>query len=108
MILGGNRTDQNLTELRMDTPPKNRPEPTVPSPKRKPRYALFIATACALGYIPIAPGTFGSLAGLALALSVYQILAALSLNDFQIIFIRGTQLDPLVIFHSLIAFAVAV
>jgi phosphatidylglycerophosphatase A len=89
-------------------PPAGGRDPSAKSPARKPRFALFLATACGLGYIPTAPGTFGSLAGLALALSVYQILAALSLNDFQIIFIRGTQLDPLVIFHSLIAFAVAV
>jgi phosphatidylglycerophosphatase A len=32
----------------------------------KPRFALFIATACGLGYIPIAPGTFGSIAGILL------------------------------------------
>jgi phosphatidylglycerophosphatase A len=32
--------------------------------QRKPRLALFIATACGLGYIPIAPGTWGSLAGI--------------------------------------------
>jgi len=32
----------------------------------KPRFALAMATACGLGYIPIAPGTFGSLAGLVL------------------------------------------
>jgi phosphatidylglycerophosphatase A len=31
--------------------------------ERKPRLALFIATACGLGYIPVAPGTWGSLAG---------------------------------------------
>jgi len=30
---------------------------------RKPRFALFAATACGLGYLPIAPGTWGSLAG---------------------------------------------
>ncbi len=30
---------------------------------RKPRFALFIATACGLGYLPKAPGTLGSLAG---------------------------------------------
>jgi phosphatidylglycerophosphatase A len=36
--------------------------------QRKPRLALFIATACGLGYIPVAPGTWGSLAGLAIAL----------------------------------------
>ena len=34
--------------------------------QRKPRFALFIATAFGLGYIPVAPGTFGSLAGLIL------------------------------------------
>src|SRR5271154_6139488 len=34
---------------------------------RKPRFALFVATAGGLGYIPIAPGTFGSLGGLLLA-----------------------------------------
>src|SRR5579863_2772707 len=30
---------------------------------RKPRVSLFIATACGLGYLPKAPGTWGSLAG---------------------------------------------
>src|SRR5215472_4539648 len=34
--------------------------------QRKPRLALFIATVCGLGYIPVAPGTWGSLAGLVL------------------------------------------
>ena len=32
--------------------------------QRKSRLALFIATACGLGYIPVAPGTWGSLGGL--------------------------------------------
>jgi len=31
--------------------------------QRKPRLALFIATACGLGYIPVSPGTWGSLVG---------------------------------------------
>src|SRR5271155_3376691 len=35
---------------------------------RKPRFALFVATAAGLGYLPKAPGTWGSLAGLLLAL----------------------------------------
>ncbi|MGA9940076.1 MAG: phosphatidylglycerophosphatase A [Candidatus Acidiferrales bacterium] len=35
--------------------------------QHKPRFALFIATACGLGYLPKAPGTFGSLAGIVLA-----------------------------------------
>jgi phosphatidylglycerophosphatase A len=39
-----------------------------PSSKRKPRISLAIATALGLGYIPKAPGTFGSLAGVALTI----------------------------------------
>jgi phosphatidylglycerophosphatase A len=39
--------------------------------QRKPRLALFLATAAGLGYIPVAPGTFGSLAGLILAALPY-------------------------------------
>lgn len=34
------------------------------APPRKPRFALFVATAAGLGYLPLAPGTFGSLGGL--------------------------------------------
>jgi phosphatidylglycerophosphatase A len=46
------------------------PPPAAPSApiQRKPRFALFIATVCGLGYIPIAPGTFGSIAGLVLTM----------------------------------------
>jgi len=40
------------------------PATTANSPQRKPRVALAIATACGLGYIPKAPGTFGSLAAI--------------------------------------------
>jgi phosphatidylglycerophosphatase A len=43
---------------------------TAASPaRRKPRISLAIATALGLGYIPKAPGTFGSLAGVALAVA---------------------------------------
>jgi phosphatidylglycerophosphatase A len=34
--------------------------------QRKPRAALAIATSCGLGYLPTAPGTFGSLVGVVL------------------------------------------
>jgi phosphatidylglycerophosphatase A len=37
--------------------------------ERKPRFAIFIATAGGLGYFPRAPGTLGSLAGIALAVA---------------------------------------
>jgi phosphatidylglycerophosphatase A len=81
---------------------------TTTSPARKPYFSLFIATASGLGYIPVAPGTFGSLAGVVLALSVYQVLAALGLDVFQIITISGTQFDFLLIIQCMIAVVVAV
>jgi phosphatidylglycerophosphatase A len=37
------------------------------APQKKPRIALFVATAGGLGYLPKAPGTWGSLLGVALA-----------------------------------------
>jgi len=40
----------------------------------KPRLALFVATACGLGYLPKAPGTWGSLAGLVLAASSFWLV----------------------------------
>src|ERR1700692_1354686 len=92
----------------METPPKNRLEPTAASPRRKPYVSLFIATACGLGYIPVAPGTFGSLAGVALALSVYQVLTALGLDIFQIIIVSGTKLDFLLIIQCVIAVILAI
>ena len=48
-------------------------ESEVSSPlKRKPRFALFIATAAGLGYLPKAPGTWGSLAGLLLTFVLFR------------------------------------
>ena len=52
----------------MSEPTPNLPTATTNSGKRKPRISLAIATACGLGYLPKAPGTFGSLGGVALTL----------------------------------------
>lgn len=60
-----------------DPPPSAKPEASLDSPavaspgssaqsslpRRKPHLSLFIATAGGLGYLPKAPGTWGSLAG---------------------------------------------
>jgi phosphatidylglycerophosphatase A len=46
--------------------------------RRKPRLAIFVATAAGLGYFPKAPGTFGSLAGLAVASAPLWVSLALS------------------------------
>ena len=48
------------------TDPGPAPAPAPAPPGRKPRLAVLIATALGLGYLPKAPGTLGSLAGVAL------------------------------------------
>jgi phosphatidylglycerophosphatase A len=71
--------------------------------QRKPRLALFIATACGLGYIPVAPGTWGSLAGAAIwVLSVFYFPLALGGTLFTWI-----PSFPLTILFYALAIAVA-
>jgi phosphatidylglycerophosphatase A len=52
----------------MSDPTPNPPTTTTSSGKSKPRVSLAIATAFGLGYLPKAPGTFGSLGGVALTM----------------------------------------
>jgi phosphatidylglycerophosphatase A len=54
----------------MSNPTPNLPTTTTNSGKRKPRISLAIATAFGLGYLPKAPGTWGSLGGVAIALGM--------------------------------------
>jgi phosphatidylglycerophosphatase A len=49
--------------------------------QRKPRLALFIATASGLGYIPVAPGTWGSAAGLVLSIVPFWAFAVVSIGS---------------------------
>ncbi len=42
-------------------------------PRKKPKLALLIATALGVGYIPKAPGTFGSLVGIVLAILTHPV-----------------------------------
>jgi len=42
-------------------------------PRKKPKIALAIATALGVGYIPKAPGTFGSLVGIVVAVFTHPV-----------------------------------
>jgi phosphatidylglycerophosphatase A len=50
---------------------------------RKPRFALFVATACGLGYLPKAPGTWGSVGGLAAVTAVAMYAATIPFGGFR-------------------------
>jgi len=57
------------------------------SAKKKPRLALAIATVLGVGYIPKAPGTFGSLVGLPVAILTHPISLATVLG---VLFFKGS------------------
>jgi phosphatidylglycerophosphatase A len=59
----------------MSEPSPNTPIPTTNSVARKPRVSLAIATAFGLGYLPKAPGTWGSLGGVGISLGMTWILS---------------------------------
>jgi phosphatidylglycerophosphatase A len=78
-------------------------------PQKKPRLALFIATAGGLGYFPKAPGTFGSLVGSVVAIFPWWLLVAAGLvaqNERLLVVAKGNTYDPLIGSQILIAFAV--
>jgi phosphatidylglycerophosphatase A len=85
--------------------PADPPAASSAAPPRKPRFALFVATAAGLGYIPFAPGTFGSLASLVLVMTPWWLLVAathiLGGVDFS-------GFDPILVVQCLLALAVAV
>jgi phosphatidylglycerophosphatase A len=79
---------------------------------RKPRFALFVATAAGLGYLPKAPGTWGSLGGLLIATAPWWILFALGMvsRDSTLVslsFFGGGEFDPFLGLQIWIALIVA-
>jgi phosphatidylglycerophosphatase A len=62
----------------------------------KPKFALFVATAAGLGYLPKAPGTFGSLGGLALAIAPTWLAFAVG---FAVLKSRGDVADGIFGLH---------
>jgi len=82
------------------------------SDRGKPRVSLAIATAFGLGYLPSAPGTFGSLAGMVLAMLPFwsQMLVASAGSDIHF-YSYGRQstvyIDPLIPIQILLAILVA-
>ena len=65
----------------MSDPSTNLPTTTTSSRNRKPRVSFGIATAFGLGYLPKAPGTFGSLAGVALTVFYWSLMVPYGATD---------------------------
>jgi len=69
---------------------------------RKPRFAIFVATACGLGYIPIAPGTWGSLAGLVLVVFPFFVTLVITWTTGGFFIINNRGLDPILAVHLIV------
>jgi len=81
------------------------------SDRGKPRVSLAIATAFGLGYLPSAPGTFGSLAGIALAMFPFwfMLLGAWALGGIGVanVSLGALTLDPFIFIQCLLTVGVA-
>jgi phosphatidylglycerophosphatase A len=91
----------------MSYPSPNLPTTTANSAKRKPRVSLAIATAFGLGYLPKAPGTFGSLGGLLLATFPYWYSRLAALLHSETLAYVAFPVDVFVYLQCLLALGVA-
>jgi phosphatidylglycerophosphatase A len=84
---------------------------TPASPRKKPRLALAIATVLGVGYAPKAPGTFGSIAGVVVAIvthpiSLFVLLSGFAGWGFEAPMVNGHSVPFLLLVPSLIAIVV--
>ncbi len=87
-----------------------KPNPdAAPAAPRKPRLAVALATVFGTGYVPKAPGTLGSVVGVALVLATYSPWAALALLDagFDVSTPFGHPVPAVVMFSVALFFGVA-
>jgi phosphatidylglycerophosphatase A len=103
----------------MSEPSTNPPTPTTSSSARpprsdraKPRVSLAIATAFGLGYLPKAPGTWGSLGGIVLAIFPLWINMVAAIAHAPIVFYSSggkyaADIDAVILFQILIVIFVA-
>ena len=91
--------------------------PALGAPRKKPRFALALATALGVGYIRKAPGTFGSLVGIAVAIlthpiSLFVILSLLLTRSkflglgFDLPTLNGHPAPALILVPSIVSFAI--
>ena len=94
--------------------PSNETAPAPGASRKRPRLALALATALGVGYAPKAPGTFGSLVGIVVAIlthpvSLITIVGVLFFHGFvgfEVPMLRGHNLPVLLLIPTLAALLV--
>jgi phosphatidylglycerophosphatase A len=80
---------------------------SAPANSGKPFFSICLATSFGLGYIPVAPGAFGSIAGVILALVPFRVLNAIGVAGIQSFAVGATAIDPLLVAQIALAVFVA-
>jgi phosphatidylglycerophosphatase A len=82
--------------------PDTEPANSAAAPRKKPRISFLLATCFGLGYLPKAPGTWGSLAGVAIACAFLKIWPAQAGVPFDLVVVVQ-QLDAILFVLLLVA-----
>jgi phosphatidylglycerophosphatase A len=95
-------------------PPPSTPASASAKPACRPSFSIFIATACGLGYLPKAPGTWGSLGGVFLtaspcvALYIALYIAARTIGGVVVgLSAHSWSIDPVFAFEIIVGILVA-
>ena len=95
----------------MNAPAESVSAPPSTKAPRSPRFSIFIATACGLGYLPKAPGTWGALGGLVVTSIPFLFCAHLSIMmqsaGIATIYIDNRNIDPYLSIQILVGLFVA-
>jgi phosphatidylglycerophosphatase A len=81
-------------------------------PVGKPVVSIFLATACGLGYLPKAPGTWGALGGLVVTLIPFALSATASIHmgaaGMMALYISNHRVDPYLAMQIVAGVSIAV
>jgi phosphatidylglycerophosphatase A len=83
--------------------------PTTSAAQRNPRVSIFLATACGLGYLPKAPGTFGAVGGLIMTLILFLFYAKLPISQGAAVAVHehSTNVDPYLVAQIVVGMVIA-
>jgi phosphatidylglycerophosphatase A len=87
------------------------PSMTSSDAKKNPHVSIFLATACGLGYLPKAPGTWGSLGGLVVTLLPFVCFAQRSIAagavGIEPVNVGGFQINAYLLTHFVLTLVIA-
>lgn len=95
----------------MSAPAESHPAAASPRPPKKPGFSIFLATACGLGCLAKAPGTWGALGGAILTLLPFLFCARASIQagaaGIATIYIDNRNVNPYLLMQIVLGMVIA-